>query len=113
MKLHHYCLVIPVALALQAGVSAQSIADVAKAEETRRKTVKTGTKIYTNDDLGLTPATSPAPSQPVPAAGTAAKPAEPAAKPGEEKPVDPTKAQAYWKERATTLQQSLSRNKLL
>ena len=33
MKLHHYCLVIPVALMLQAGVSAQSLADVAKAEE--------------------------------------------------------------------------------
>jgi hypothetical protein len=109
MKFHHYCLVIPVALALQAGVSAQSLADVAKAEEARRKTVKTGTKVYTNDDLGRTPATSPAPSQPVPAA----KPAEPAAKPGEEKPVDPTKTQAYWKERAAALQQSLSRNKLL
>ena len=112
MKLHHYFVVIPVALALQAGVSAQSLADVAKAEEARRKTIKAGTRVYTNDDLGRTPATSPAPSQPAPAA-TTAKPGEPAAKPGEEKPVDPTKTQAYWKEKATTLQQSLSRNKLL
>ena len=113
MKFHHYLVVIPVALALQAGVSAQSLADVAKAEEARRKTIKAGAKVYTNDDLGRTPATSPAPSQPAPAANTAAKPAESAAKPGEEKPVDPTKTQAYWKEKATTLQQSLSRNKLL
>lgn len=113
MKFHHYWVVIPVALALQAGVSAQSLADVAKAEEARRRTVKAGTKVYTNDDLGRTPATSPAPSQPVPAASTAAKPGESAAKPGEEKPVDPTKTQAHWKERATTLQQSLSRSRLL
>ena len=113
MKFHHYLVVIPVALALQAGVSAQSLADVAKAEEARRKTIKAGAKVYTNDDLGRTPATSPAPSQPAPAANTAAKPAESAAKPGEEKAVDPTKTQAYWKEKATALQQSLSRNKLL
>src|SRR5688572_5487177 len=103
MKLHHYLVVIPIALALQAGVSAQSLADVAKAEEARRKTIKAGTKVYTNDDLGRTPATSPAPSLPAPAATTAAKPGESAAKPAEEKPVDPTKTQAYWKEKATTL----------
>jgi hypothetical protein len=113
MKFHHYCFGILVALALQAGISAQSLADVAKAEEARRRTMKAGTKVYTNDDLGRTPATSPAPLQPVTAAGTAAKPPEPAAKPGEEKPVDPTKTEPYWKERAAALQQSLSRNKLL
>jgi hypothetical protein len=112
MKFHEYCVVIPVALALQAGISAQSLADVAKAEEARRKTIKTGVKVYTNEDLGRTPATSPAPAQPAPVTTASAKPADPA-KPGEEKPVDPTKTQAYWKERATTLQQSLSRNKLL
>jgi hypothetical protein len=110
MKFHHYLLVIPVALALQAGVSAQSLVDVAKAEEARRKTIKAGSKVYTNDDLSRTPATSAAPA---PAMTTTAKPEESAAKPGEEKPVDPTKTQAYWKEKATTLQQSLSRNKLL
>jgi hypothetical protein len=113
MKFHRYWIVIPVALALQAGVSAQSLADVAKAEEARRKTIKAGSRVYTNDDLVGTPATSPAPSQPVPAVTTAAKPGESTAKPGEEKPVDPTRTQAYWTEKATTLQQSLLRNKLL
>jgi hypothetical protein len=112
MKFHEYCVVIPVALALQAGLSAQSLADVAKAEEARRKTIKADVKVYTNEDLGRTPATSAAPAQPAPAMIGSAKPADPA-KPGEEKPVDPSKTQAYWKERATTLQQSLSRNKLL
>jgi len=112
MKLHHYWFVVPVVLTLQAGLNGQSLADVAKAEEARRKTVKVATKVYTNEDLGRTPDTSPAPSQPATAASAAAKPADPA-KPAEQKPVDPTKEQAYWKDRATTIQQSLSRNRLL
>lgn len=103
--------VIPVIVALQAGVSAQSLADVAKAEAARRKTVKPGAKVYTNEELSGTPSTSPAPAQPV--TPTTAKPADPAAKPEAQKPVDPTKTQQYWKDRATAIQQSLSRNKLL
>lgn len=107
----HFCgLVVLLTLAFHAGPSAQSLADVARAEEARRKTVKAGTKVYTNDDLGRTPATSAAPAQP---AGSAAKPGDPAAKPGEPKPVDPTKTEKYWKDRAATIQQSLARNKLL
>ena len=106
-----YLVVIPVIVALQAGVSAQSLADVAKAEAARRKTVKPGAKVYTNEELSGTPSTSPAPAQPV--TTTTAKPADPAAKPEAQKPVDPTKTQQYWKDRATAIQQSLSRNKLL
>ena len=113
MKSHHYWLVIPVALALQTGLSAQSLADVARAEEARRKTVKTAAKVYTNEDLGRTPATSPAPSQPAAAGNSPAKPGDPAAKPEEQKPVDPTKTERYWKDRAAAIQQSLSRNRLL
>ena len=99
------------ALALQAGVFAQSLAEVAKAEEARRKTVKMRAKIYTNDDLGGTPATSAAPAPP--AALSPAKAADPTAKPEQEKPVDPAKTEKYWKDRAASIQQSLSRNKLL
>jgi hypothetical protein len=113
MKFHPVCFVIPVVLAFEAGASAQSLADVAKAEEARRKTVKTGAKVYTNEDLGGAPATSAAPSQPVAASSGAAKPGDTAAKPEEPKPVDPTKTEKYWKDRAATIQQSLSRNKLL
>lgn len=111
MKSHHYLVVIPLALALQSSASAQSLADVARAEEARRKAVKAGAKVYTNEDLGRTPATSPAPSQPA-AASTTAKPGDPAAKPEEQKPVDPAKTEKYWKDRAATIQQSLSRNKV-
>ncbi len=112
MKLRHVWIVIPAALALQAGVFAQSLADVAKAEDARRKAIKAAVKVYTNDDLGRTPSTSPAPAVTAPAATATAKPGDPP-KPGEEKPVDPKTTQAYWRERATTIQQSLSRNKLL
>lgn len=106
-----YVIAISTVLALQAGVSAQSLADVARAEAARRKAVKPGAKVYTNEDLSGTPATSAPPAQPV--APATAKPADPAAKPEGEKPIDPTKTQQYWKERATAIQQSLSRNKLL
>ena len=111
MMIQRYWIAIPILVALQAGLSAQSLADVAAAEAARRKTVKTAGKVYTNEDLGNTPAASPALSQP--ATSSDAKPADPAAKPDEKKPVDPTKTEKYWKDRAATIQQSLSRNKLL
>ena len=113
MKIPHCWVVIPVALALQAGVSAQSLADVAKAEEARRKTVRAGAKVYTNDDLHRTPATSAAPSTPTAASTGAATPGSAAAKPEEQKPVDPSKTEKFWKDRAAAIQQTLSRNKLL
>ena len=119
MTFQNYWIAIPVVVALQAGLSAQSLADVATAEAARRKTVKSAGKVYTNEDLGNTPATSPAPSsakapEGKPGAPTdAAKPADPAAKPDEKKPIDPAKTEKYWKDRASTIQQSLSRNKLL
>ena len=106
-----YVIAISMILALPAGVCAQSLADVAKAEAARRKGVKPGAKVYTNEDLSGTPATSAAPSQPV--AQATAKPADPVSKPGGEKPVDPATTQQYWRERAAAIQQSLSRSKLL
>ena len=113
MKSHPIWLVITLVLAFQASASAQSLAEVAKAEEARRRTVKSVGKVYTNEDLSGTPATSAAPSQPAAASINAAKAGDPAAKPDEQKPVDPTKTEKYWKDRAAAIQQSLSRNKLL
>ena len=110
MKSHFYCVVaVLVTLTFGARLTAQSLADVAKAEEARRKSVKAGAKVYTNEDLGGAPTTGAAPSQAVAAA--------PGAKPGDAKPedqkVDPAKTEKYWKDRASTIQQSLSRSKLL
>lgn len=112
MKSHNFWLIVPIALTLQTGVFAQSLVEVAKAEEARRKTVKAGAKVYTNDDLVRTPATSAAPSAPAGASSSAAKPGDPAAKPDEQKP-DETKSEKYWKDRTAAIQQSLARNKLL
>lgn len=111
MRFHAICLVVPVMLAFDAGASAQSLADVARAEESRRKAVTATAKVYTNEDLGRAPETGAAPAQP--AAASAAKPGDPAAKPEESKPVDPTKTEKYWKDRAAAIQQSISRNKLV
>jgi hypothetical protein len=82
MKLQPVWFVIPVAFALHAGAAAQSLADVAKAEEARRRAAGTrGVKVYTNDDLGGASATGAAPAAPATASGAASKIADPAAKP--------------------------------
>lgn len=112
MKFHHFWAIVPVALVFQAGVSAQSLADVARAEEARRKTVKAAVKVYTNEDLDGAPATG-APTPPATEPAGPAKPGNAAAKPEEQKPVDPAKTEKYWKDRAAEIQQSLSRSKVL
>ena len=113
MKLQCYSIVIPIALMIQAGPSAQSLADIARAEEARRKTVKAAAKVYTNEDLGRTPDTSPAPIRDS-APNPSATPAAAAVKSDEQKAAaDPTKTEAHWRDRASVIQQSLSRSKLL
>src|SRR5205823_3417162 len=98
---------------------AQSLADVAKAEEARRKTVKQPAKVYTNDDLkGGTGNSVPAPSTPAaPAttavtpdtkAGDAAKPAAPAPNPDE-----PKKDEKYWHDRVASARDTLAHDKVL
>jgi len=92
---------------------AQSLADVAKKEEERRKKAPEPAKVYTNKDLGAVPASSPAPA---PAAGTAAaKPAEPAkdekdAKDKDAKDKDAPKDKAYWAGRLKAAQDQLDRD---
>jgi hypothetical protein len=94
---------------LPSGVYGQSLADVAAAEAARRKTTTAPAKTYTNDNLGDAPLPAAA-SQPA----ADVKPSEPAPKKDTEKPaVDEKKTEKYWKDRATALQQSLSRNKIL
>src|SRR5258706_5223324 len=59
------------ALVLAASLaSAQTLGDVAKKEEARRKDVKTPAKVYTNGDLRPDTGTA-APSRPAPQAGAA------------------------------------------
>ena len=98
---------------------AQSLADVAKKEEERRKTVTAPAKVYTNKDLNPVPAGSPPPP-------AAAKPADGAAK-DKDKETDTdakgkgskapdagdktaVKDQAYWAGRYKNLQDALLRD---
>ena len=89
----------------------QSLAEVARAEEARRKSVKGASKVYTNGDLnkGADATTPPAPAASVKEASTA--------KPETEKPQpkadEPRKDEKFWKDRINTLRSTLSRNKIL
>ena len=99
-------------IVLTAGVaSAQSLADVARQEEARRKAVAGAGKVYTNDALqpapppsASVPAATPAPAAPgAPAApAEGAKPGDPAAKPA-------ANPEAEWKKRIADEREALSR----
>ena len=111
------CLIVP------AAASAQSLVDVARAEEARRKAIRAPAKVYTNEDLlrpdevGSTPAPSPAPAAPGAAAAKAADPAKPAdakpAAPDEAKKDEPKKDEKYWKNRITVAREAAEHDKVL
>ena len=93
---------------------AQSLAEVAKKEEERRKGVPEPAKVYTNKDLTAVPGGTPAASVPAPAADAGAAPqaADSAPKDGDaskDKPAGQVKDQAYWAKRLKTLQEKLER----
>src|SRR3954469_8835782 len=97
---------------LQTTVAGQSLADVARKEQERRKTIKKPAKVLTNKDLG-TPGTAPPASIP-PASGTTPAAGADATKAGasaaDKKPDEPAKDQAYWSTRAKGLQTQLDRD---
>ena len=103
------------AVLLFGGVAqAQSLADIARKEEERRKAVKGSGKVYTNDDLHRYPVLS-VPPQPAPPADKAAS-TDPLA-PGDkaaaaEKAGEPTDAkdEAYWKKLITDARAQLDRS---
>ena len=93
-----------------ATASAQSLADLARQEEARRKAVSGSGKVYTNEVLqpepppspGSLPPAAPAPATP-PAAADGNKPAAPAA------PGAAAKTEAEWKKRIADERDALSR----
>ena len=115
-------LVVVVLMSLAAGraavVSAQSLADLAKKEEERRKEMKGPTKVITNKDLapvpnGSTPAPADAAAPATPASRDAAKGAKDAKDAKDEKDAkanEPGKDKAYWAGRLKGLQETLDRD---
>ena len=95
------------ALAISAATSAQTLGDIAKREEARRKGVKTPAKVYTNDNL------KPDTSSPPPPASTAAGAQTPATPDAGQPPAaaGPVKDEAYWKKRMSDARAALERSK--
>jgi hypothetical protein len=96
-------------------LSAQSLGDVAKREEARRKAVKTPSKVYTNDDL-RSDNSSPAPAAPATQTSASTGPgSSPAAgQPKEDDKTaadDPKKTETYWKDRLAKARADLDRAK--
>jgi hypothetical protein len=98
-------------------VRAQSLGDISKKEEERRKDVKQPGKVYTNKDLGAPPQSFPAPgADPAkPAPGTPQAAAAPAADDkSKDAPKDGSaKDQKYWSTRKKELDAKLERDKVL
>jgi hypothetical protein len=93
---------------------AQSLAEVAKKEADRRKSVSEPAKVYTNKDLSPVPPGSPPPPPPAAAPNDTAKAADGDKKADDkaEKPEKgPVKDQAYWSGRLKGLQDKLARDK--
>ena len=94
---------------------AQSLGDVAKAEEARRKAVKAPGKVYTNGSLKTEPPPSPGQVTPPPDAKAAATPpagGTPSASPNAGAPAagdSAPKDEAYWRKRIESERTALAR----
>jgi len=96
-------------------VHGQSLAEVAKKEEERRKGVPAPSKVYTNQDLKQVPGDQPPAPPPAKPGDDAAKAGGDdskagVAKPGDEVEKSPTKDQAWWGGKLKALQEALSRD---
>lgn len=102
--------IVALLVAAAAPAFAQSLADVAKKEEERRKKIAEPAKVYTNKDLSAAPAPSTPAASATPGA-PAATPATPkdAAK-ADTKDKEPAKDQAQWAGRMKALRDELARN---
>jgi len=83
---------------------AQSLGDVARREEARRKNVKSG-KTYTNESLRGDASTTPSAATPAPAVA-------PTPVPEKKDDQDPKKDQKYWKDRMGQARDNLQRAKM-
>ncbi len=101
---------------------AQTLGDVAREEEARRKDIKRPSKVYTNKDLSSVPSPEPAPAAASPVdAGkdkTSAKDEKPAAEgavkdAAADAPKEKPRDQAYWAKRMKDLQVQLERDRVL
>jgi hypothetical protein len=125
MKLFAILLAFSLAAALPSAALAQSLAEVAKREEARRKAVKVPGKVYTNSDLKPDPSKESVPERlpdslagkptPTPVAGKPAPEPTRLAAGGTAEPVAPpaNEGEAYWKGLITSARTALERSTVL
>ena len=101
-------LLILAGIGISTPLRAQSLADVAKKEEERRKKLPAPAKVYTNKDLTAVPGAVPVPPPAAAAEPAADAPAAAGAPAKEDKGT--VKDQAYWSGRRKTLQDKLDRD---
>ncbi|PYR55766.1 MAG: hypothetical protein DMF85_18645 [Acidobacteria bacterium] len=108
-------------VALAVPIGAQSLGELAKKEQERRKAIDKPSKVLTNDDLkkpqNPLPPSQPlagATGQPMPEAKPAAQPDQKAAaqKPPDEKAAKDEKGEEYWRGRMTQAREELRRNQM-
>jgi hypothetical protein len=103
---------ISILAAIGAPVRAQSLADLARQEEQRRKAINRPAKVYTNKDLGQVPPAPPVPPSAA-ATGDQARDADKdkdTREKGKDGPAGSAKDQAYWATRLKGLQSQLDRD---
>jgi hypothetical protein len=123
---HVKALSVGVVLAAMFGVagrptSAQSLGDLAKQEEARRRAVATTGKVYTNDSLRPAPPVTGSESSGDAASAPAAPPPPgPSSSDGKKeevkpdaKPDSPKKDEAYWRQRLQAERDAIERSKVL
>jgi hypothetical protein len=111
MRTLRFLFVLTLVLACAASAGAQSLADVARREEARRKQVKKPSRVITNKDLR--PSETPPPPPPVatqaqPPAADAATPAEPEVSEEEKRKKD----EETWRQRVADARQALERSQM-
>ncbi len=105
-------LVLLVSAGTWSALRAQSLADVARKEEERRKSMSNPpAKVYTNKDLSPVPSSSTPPPATADADSAKSADGKDAAKDGDGKDKGEKKDQAYWSGRLKALQQQLERDK--
>src|SRR5262245_31411788 len=105
-------LLVLLSVAAPCAGQAQSLAEVAKQEEARRKTVKAPGKVYTNPDLRPDISKSAAPPQTTAAPADSKAPADGKDAADKSKTEEPVKDQAYWSGRIGAARSALERNQI-